>query len=126
MLLHFAKIHFLKEIFFQKMKKSVFRAFLLSTVTSSDINPTETPFNTNPAGYPTAPPGPAPDPSAFPLPNPDVDSQCGRTFIEPVISNFDFVGQDKFVRGEINDWNPELGFQIARTFLIGCSMFCGL
>ena len=92
------------------MKNSALRAFLLSTVTSSNINPTETPFNTNPAGYPTAPPGPAPDPTAFPLPNPDVDSQCGRTLIDPVISNFDFVGQDKFVRGEINDWNPELGF----------------
>ena len=93
------------------MKRSALNAFLLSTVTSSDINPTETPFNTNPAGYPTAPPGPAPDPSAFPLPNPDVDSECGRTFIDPVISNFDFVGQDKFVRGEINDWEPEVGFQ---------------
>ena len=62
---------------------------------------------TNAQGYPTPPPMPGQDPSAFPLPDPSVDAACGNTFNEPIISNFDYKQQDKFVRGLVDEFNPD-------------------
>ena len=77
-----------------------------TTESTTIISTTTQPTGTNPAGYPTAPPCPGQDPSAFPLPNPAVDAHCGLSFVDAEINNFDYVGQDKYVRGETNDWNP--------------------
>ena len=69
------------------------------------MSTTTQPTGTNPAGYPTAPPGPGQDTSAFPLPDPSIDAHCGLSFVDASINNFDYVSQDKYVRGETTDWN---------------------
>lgn len=83
-----------------------------TTTTTSTTRPTTTtqPSGTNPAGYETAPPRPGQDPSAFPLPDPTVDERCSLTFVDPEINDFDYVMQDQYVRGEINEWDPSNTF----------------
>ena len=77
------------------------------TESSSTISTSTHSQGTNAQGYPTPPPSPGQDPSAFPLPDPSVDARCGITFNEPIISNFDYKQQDKFVRGLTDEFNPD-------------------
>ena len=61
---------------------------------------------TNPAGYPTPPPYPEAGSGQFPIDDEIDDATCGAVFYEPVISNFDYVAQDEFVRnGEIGNFS---------------------
>ena len=79
-----------------------------TTTTTTRETTTTQPTGTNPAGYPTAPPRPGQDPSAFPLPDPSVDARCGLSFATAEIANFDYRHQDEYVRGLVDEWNPEV------------------
>ena len=61
---------------------------------------TTDPSGTNPSGYPTPPSFPAANSESFPLTPGVDDSQCGNIAFDPVITNFDYVSQDLYVRGD--------------------------
>ena len=80
---------------------------------------TTQPTGTNPAGYPTAPPRPGQDASAFPLPDPSVDARCGLSFAPAEIANFDYRHQDEYVRGIVDEWNPDVYGEISPKVING-------
>ena len=69
-----------------------------TTSGESTTRPPTSPSGTNPAGYPTPPAYPERGSANFPQ-NDEIDeSQCGTVFFDPVISDFDYVAQDLYVR----------------------------
>ena len=90
-----------------------------TTTTTTRETTTTQPTGTNPAGYPTAPPRPGQDPSAFPLPDPSVDARCGLSFAPAEIANFDYRHQDEYVRGVVDEWNPNFYGEISPKVING-------
>ena len=90
-----------------------------TTTTTTRETTTTQPTGTNPAGYPTAPPRPDQDPSAFPLPDPSVDARCGLSFAPAEIVNFDYRHQDEYVRGVVDEWNPNFYSEISPKVING-------